>query len=194
VPWFDIDAADDTVSDLPHMCPTVEGFERYCTELGIGNEDDIVVYDTQGNKAAAAPRVWWQFKYFGHEKIRLLSGDIPAVEGSYPQPPKPASPYKVLLNEAGLPMGHAFKTTRAAILERPAGTQLVDARSMGRFVGDVDEPWKNVYPDIKMGHIPGSRVLPHTDLGADETGAFLSLEALAELWRKAGVDLTKPVR
>jgi thiosulfate/3-mercaptopyruvate sulfurtransferase len=90
-------------------------------------------------------------------------------------------------------MGHAFKTTRAAILERPAGTQLVDARSMGRFVGDVDEPWKNVYPDIKMGHIPGSRVLPHTDLGADETGAFLSLEALAELWRKAGVDLTKPI-
>jgi thiosulfate/3-mercaptopyruvate sulfurtransferase len=57
VPWFDIDAADDTVSDLPHMCPTVEGFERYCTELGIGNEDDIVVYDTQGNKAAAAVRV-----------------------------------------------------------------------------------------------------------------------------------------
>ena len=47
-------------SPLPHMMSTEEGFNQSAQQLGLNNEDLIVVYDNSGT--LAAPRAWWMFR------------------------------------------------------------------------------------------------------------------------------------
>ncbi len=66
---------------LPHMVPTAASFSAALDALGIAPSDTVVVYDGLG--IFSAPRVWWTFKVFGHERCRLLlvgwaSGAVPA--------------------------------------------------------------------------------------------------------------------
>lgn len=54
------------------MLPKIEDFEKYIyiyiirsvSDMGINNDDKIVVYDCVNIFSSA--RVYWQFKYFGH--------------------------------------------------------------------------------------------------------------------------------
>lgn len=41
-------------------------FEAAANELGINNDDTLVVYDRLG--LFSAPRVWWTWHVFGHDK------------------------------------------------------------------------------------------------------------------------------
>lgn len=41
-------------------------FAAAADALGIDNDTAVVVYDTQG--VFSAPRVWWTFKAFGHDR------------------------------------------------------------------------------------------------------------------------------
>ena len=58
---FNIDNICDKSSSLPHMLPTVNQFEQQVSELGLSNNNHIVVYDTSGCFFASA-RVWWTFR------------------------------------------------------------------------------------------------------------------------------------
>ena len=42
---------------LPHMLPSEEAFAAAISELGIKNQDKVIVYDGKG--FFSAPRVWW---------------------------------------------------------------------------------------------------------------------------------------
>lgn len=58
--YFDIESIKDKTSKFPHMMPTATQFAQQVGELGITNNDHIVVYDTAG--FFSAPRVYWMFK------------------------------------------------------------------------------------------------------------------------------------
>ena len=58
--FFDVDAIADTDTTLPHMLPSPEKFAREVGALGIGDGDQVVVYDVRGVVSAA--RVWWTFR------------------------------------------------------------------------------------------------------------------------------------
>ena len=73
--FFDIDAIADPSSHLPHMLPTAAEFGAAVGAMGIGNEHHVVVYDTHG--VYSAPRVWWTFRTFGHDKVSVLNGGLP---------------------------------------------------------------------------------------------------------------------
>ena len=64
--FFDLDAICDKSSDLPHMLPSAEAFAAAADELGISNTDTVVLYDRSG--IFSAPRAWWTFKVFGHDR------------------------------------------------------------------------------------------------------------------------------
>ena len=59
---------------LPHMLPLEEAFGRAADALGIQATDTIVVYDRLG--AFSAPRVWWTWRVFGHQKWVVLYNGI----------------------------------------------------------------------------------------------------------------------
>ena len=64
--FFDIDKVADTSTDLPHMLPSEIAFAAAADALGVTNESTVVVYDGLGT--FSAPRAWWTFRVFGHDR------------------------------------------------------------------------------------------------------------------------------
>ena len=76
--YFDIgDVADPAPPPgLTHMLPDAAVFSRKVGALGISRASHVVAYDTRGLYSAA--RVWWMFRVFGHERVSVLDGGLPA--------------------------------------------------------------------------------------------------------------------
>ena len=53
-------------TDLPHMLPSEHGFAAAADALGISDDSTVVIYDRVG--VFSAPRVWWTFQAFGHNR------------------------------------------------------------------------------------------------------------------------------
>ena len=185
--FFDIDAIADRASDLPHMLPNPEQFSAAVRKLGLGDGNRIVVYDQLGLMSAA--RVWWMFRVFGHKDVALLDGGLPKwiaegrpTEDRAPQPRERhfTARYNNLMVRDLAQMKGNLTSKRE---------QVVDARAAGRFNGSEKEP----RPGLRSGHIPGSRNIPYTDLLDSKAKTLLPGPAIADRFRKAGVDLSKPV-
>jgi thiosulfate/3-mercaptopyruvate sulfurtransferase len=180
---FDIDEIKDELSPLPHMAPDPAKFASKVRRLGIGNGNKVVVYDRAAGSSAAA-RVWWSFRLFGHEDVALLDGGfVKWLAEHRPVEDLPPMPR----DRHFLPrMNQTLVRNKAQLLANiESGRELVlDARSAGRFKGVEPEPW----PHRKVGHIPGSRNLPWTELIDAEAKTFLPVEQLRRRFADAGVD------
>ncbi len=157
-----------------------QGAERSFARLGIERGDTVVIYDDYHHMLAG--RIWWALRYWGFENVRVLNGgwrhwvsrslpvstDVPEVsEGSF-QPQR----------QDGLRVG-----LEAFIAER-ASACVIDARGPIGYGGKPDDP--------RSGHIPGALNLPFKAVLDEDTGLFLSNDALAQVfdqtvaeWRRA---------
>jgi len=72
--FFDIDTISATNCDLPHMLPSPQAFAESVSTLGIDNDTQVIVYDS--NLFMASARVWWMFRTFGHDNVRVLNGGL----------------------------------------------------------------------------------------------------------------------
>ncbi|MCS7268459.1 MAG: 3-mercaptopyruvate sulfurtransferase [Geminicoccaceae bacterium] len=184
--YFDIDEICDETSPYPHMVPSPAKFSAKVRRLGLGDGVTIVVYDN--NRFCASARVWWMFRLFGHEAVFVLDGGMERwrAEGRpvEDQPPRPRERHftarfnSLLLRE--------IDQMRANVATRRE--QVVDTRSAGRFRGELPEP----RPGLRSGHIPGSVNLPYSELIAPD-GRLHERSALVEAFRRAGVDLARPI-
>ena len=175
--FVDIDAVSDPRSPLPHMLSTPEAFEAVVGALGISNEDHVVVYDGAGLFSAA--RAWWTFRVFGHDRVSVLNGGLPAwtaaghsVESTKVTPP-PRS-FRARKRPELVRTLEQMRSTTASV---------VDARGRGRFEGTAPEPRAG----LRSGHIPGSVNVPYTDLV--KAGALRPPADLAAAFAAAGVDV-----
>jgi thiosulfate/3-mercaptopyruvate sulfurtransferase len=184
--FFDIDAVADHATALPHMLPGEAEFGRAVGDLGIGNDDDVVVYDTRGVVSAA--RVWWTFRAFGHDRVAVLDGGLPKwrAEGRPVErgPAKPAARRFVARRRPALVRDLAAMQANL----RTAREQVLDARSRGRFTATEPEP----RPGLRGGHIPGSLNLPYDTLYRPD-GTLRAPGELRHALAGAGVDLDRPV-
>ena len=188
--YFDIDLIADTESGLPHTLPTEELFAERVTELGIGNDHQVVAYDGLGIFSAA--RAWWMFHVFGHERVAVLDGGIakwrvesrPTEEGK-PSVPEPADPaFRSSYNAA---MFRSLDDMRANV--ESGAEQVADARSAGRFGGTEPEPREG----IRSGHIPGAQNLPYGELVDPETGMLRGVDDLESCFSNAGLTRDRPI-
>ena len=182
--FFGIDEICDQASPLPHMAPSPEQFAFQVGELSIGGEDTVVVYDQQG--LFSAPRVWWTFRLFGHGKVFVLDGGLPAwreegrpLERGEPPTP-PAGDFAVLTAHPELVRD--LEQVWRALDDRTE--QVVDVRSAERFRGEAVEP----RPGLRAGHMPGAVNLPINRL-MDSGGRLRPAPELAAAFERAGVDL-----
>lgn len=60
--------------------PSEEVFSSKVSDLGLSSNDTVVVYAKKGS--FSAPRCWWTFRTFGHERVHILDGGFPAWEAS----------------------------------------------------------------------------------------------------------------
>jgi thiosulfate/3-mercaptopyruvate sulfurtransferase len=146
-----------------------------------------VVYDGSGLNLSA-PRVWWTFRTFGHDRVSVLDGGA----GKWRQEQRPIEQGIITL-----PPGHfTARLDRAAVRDlasvraniQQRVERLVDTRSAGRFAGLEPEP----RPGLRGGHVPGSVNLPFTDLVRPD-GTMLGPEELRGRLLDAGIDLSRPV-
>lgn len=187
--FFDIDAIADKNTDLPHMLPTSEDFARAVSDLGISNEDTLAVYGQSGTVMGPA-RVWWTFRAFGHDRIRVLDGGLPRWK-ALGLPLNTASPI--------LPAPGRFVSTFCPDLVidqvgveticRDRSALILDARAAPRFEGTAPEPRQG----LSSGHIPGSVNLPCMDLVDAQTGLMKPPAELRRMFESYGASESIPV-
>lgn len=185
--FFDLDEIADTEASLPQTLPPAEQFERFISELGIGNGDYVIVYGTYNLIASA--RVWWMFRVFGHERVAVLDGGFPKwqAEGRPLESNTPTPTPRRFTAHCRRGLVADLERVRANLTSQRA--QVLDARSPGRFAGV--EPERR--PGLRGGHIPGSLNLPYERLFETENGTLLPPEALQRTFDAVGLDVARPV-
>ena len=167
-------------------CPGRTQFAEAVGKLGIAETDTIVVYDASG--LYSAPRVWWSFRIFGAKNVFILDGGLPAwkAEGRADRSRRGeaagAKPSRPRWTPARSPM---LADVQMALNDK--ATQVVDARSAGRFAGKEPEPRAG----LRSGHMPGALNVPFGDIL--ENGRLAARDKIAQAFAKAGVDLDKPI-
>lgn len=70
--YMDLEDAEENAKTgrpiFPQLAATKFG------DLGIGNDTEVVVYDSGNGRAASA--VWYILSFVGHEKVRILDGGL----------------------------------------------------------------------------------------------------------------------
>lgn len=186
--FFDIDRIADPDSDLPHMLPSEADFARAVEAFGVSNDTLVVVYDQRG--LFSAPRAWWMFRAFGHDRVRVLDGGLPKWrrEG-LPVEAGPARPTAPGRFAARLRPELVRDATQIAANIEAEDEALLDARSAARYAGSVPEP----RPRMRSGHVPGAISLPFTELLAED-GTLLGRDDLRNRFAEAGIGPgTRPV-
>ena len=183
---FDIDEVADLSSPMKHMLPSEGVFAKAVSKMGIKNSDHVICYDRHG--LFSSPRLWWTFMTFGHNKVSVLDGGLPAWIKTGHTISKTATLKNAL---------SSFQTTAPFIEARSQGCvikaidediQIVDARPAGRFYGTSPEPRAG----LRSGRIPGSYSLPFGSLKSAD-GHFKPMTEIAEIIGSTGIDLTKPI-
>lgn len=184
---FDIDDIADPQAPLAHTIPSAELFAEKVGKLGVGNDDTVVVYDRAGLYMAAS-RAWWMFRLFGHDRVRVLNGGLPAwVAAGYPVKEKSPSPSggRGAFAASFRPHLVKYKNDIRDNIGRQDFTVL-DARDARRYAGEVPEP----KPGLATGHIPLSLSVPFMTLIDPATG---KMKPPGDLGGLLQVDRDKPI-
>lgn len=180
--FLDINAVADKSNPAPHMLPPAADFAAAMSELGVGRDDRIVVYDNSPLRTAA--RGWFMFRHFGAERVAILDGGFQKwrAEGR-PVESGNARP-RAARFEARERGGEVV--SKEAILAGP-GVPILDARGKARFEGSEADP----RPNVGAGHIPGSKNLPFALLYRED-GTLKSEEELRAAFEALRVNPEEP--
>jgi thiosulfate/3-mercaptopyruvate sulfurtransferase len=185
--FWDIDLIAEKESSLPHTMPDATDFKRHMESLGIGNDNMIVIYDGLGIFSAARP--WWMLRSFGHEQCAVLDGGLPKWKADgYPLTSDISQIQSSTFTPAYRP--NMFCNLQDILNNLDSDqSNVIDARSKGRFEGSQPEPRIN----CRSGHIPGSLNVPFDQMLDPNSGTILEASSLQQKFKEAGVDLEKPM-
>jgi thiosulfate/3-mercaptopyruvate sulfurtransferase len=165
-------------------------FAELCRRSGVGNGDTVVLYGDNNNWFAA----WalWQFKYHGHQDVRLMNGGRKKWE--LENRPLSQEPANVRRSEYAIPAtDESIRAYRQEVMDTLGQNRinLVDVRSPDEFSGKIIAPPGMTETAQRAGHIPGARSIPWAK-AANDDGTFKSATELRALYADAGVDFAKP--
>ena len=175
------DLQDQTTRDIL----TKADFEALLGEHGITEDSTVVLYGDNANWFAAY--TYWQFKYYGHDDVKLLDGGREYwLENDYPTtdevPDFPAVEYSASGPRESI---RAYREDVENAIERDL--PLVDVRSPEEFSGDVLAPPGLNETAQRGGHIPGAQNISWAAVTNDD-GTFKTADELAELYGEYGID------
>ena len=165
--FFDIDKVSNRKTLLPHMLPSNNFFEKEISNLGISNNDTIIIDCKEGK--ISSPRVWWTFLYFGHKKVFVLNGGYKAWRlngGKQSFGIKKNKSRKYKCNKIRKNLVINYNILNKLVIENNKNYLVLDARPKGRFLGKENEPRSN----IGKGKIPKSKNFPFSCF---DTNGFL---------------------
>jgi len=176
--FFDLDKNSKTDTDLPHMLTDIKSWEKILSNMGIKNEDQIIIYDN--SDIISSCRCWYNFIYFGHDSslVHVLDGGL-----------------KKWIKEKKSTVNNLTKTISSNYIANEKKElvknkkqideninvnkfKIIDARSRGRFEGKIPEPRKG----LKSGSIKNSCCLPFSEL-INEDNTFISKEKILDKFK-----------
>jgi thiosulfate/3-mercaptopyruvate sulfurtransferase len=164
--FFDLDKNSKKNTDLPHMLIDNKSWENIVSNMGIKNDDQIIVYDN--SDVISSCRCWYNFIYFGHNPnlIKVLDGGLK----KWVSEKKPTT-----IDIVNIEPSHYSANEKIELVKNKAQINeniltkeflVIDARSKERFEGVVPEPRKG----LRSGSINNSYCLPFSELiNADHT-------------------------
>ncbi len=182
------DLSDPVTRDLLDK----DAFEQLNAEAGVTEDSTVVLYGGGRVPNWFAIFAYWEYKYYGHEDVRVLDGGKSYwVDNDYPlstdAPNFPAQTY-----EARGPFENirAYRSDVEQAIE--SGVPLVDVRSPEEFSGEVIAPEGLQETAQRGGHIPGAKNVPTTSVLAED-GRFKGPDELRELFADVGIDENQSV-
>jgi len=174
--FFDLDKNSKLDTDLPHMLTDTKSWVKIMNNMGIENNDRIVVYDN--SDVISSCRCWYNLIYYGHDPklVHVLDGGLKKwkIEN------KPTNNKKVIIQGSNYTCKENIKLVKnkKQIDENidKKDFNVVDARSRERFEGKVAEPRKG----LRSGSIKNSFCLPFSELINNEDNTFISKDKIKE--------------
>lgn len=187
--WWKRDINDPITRDIISKSQ----FEDLLSRNGITAQSEVILYGDFNNWFAAF--VFWIFKYYGHEKVKIMNGgrkkwEIEKRSYTKNEPQIQKTDYVAQPPNEGL-RAYLFDVRRA--LEK-SDTVLVDVRSPKEFSGEITAPAE--YPmehAQRGGHIPNANNIPWASAVNDTDGTFKSVEELKKIYETKGVTPDKDV-
>ena len=175
------DLQDQTTRDIL----TKEDFESLLGEAGITEDSTVVLYGDNANWFAAY--TYWQFKYYGHDDVKLMDGGRDYwLDNDYPTTDDVPESSAVEYNASGPRESiRAYREDVENAIDR--GLPLVDVRSPEEFSGEILAPPGLQETAQRGGHIPGAQNISWAAVTNDD-GTFKSHGEIEELYAKEGID------
>ncbi len=187
--WWKRDINDPITRDIISKSQ----FEDLLSRNGITTQSEVILYGDFNNWFAAF--VFWIFKYYGHENVKIMNGgrkkwEIENKPYTKDEPKIQKTNYVAQPPNEGL-RAYLFDVRRA--LDKK-DTVLVDVRSPKEFSGEITAPAE--YPmehAQRGGHIPNANNIPWASAVNDTDGTFKSVEELKKIYETKGVTPDKDV-
>ncbi|KZN25212.1 thiosulfate sulfurtransferase [Haladaptatus sp. R4] len=171
---------DQTTRDILEK----DDFEDLLGSHGIDDDTTVVLYGDNSNWFAAY--TYWQFKYYGHENVKLLDGGRDYwLENDYPTTDEVPSFPEVEYDARGPFEGiRAYRDDVEKAIDR--GVPLVDVRSPEEYSGEILAPPGLQETAQRGGHVPGASNISWAATVNDD-GTFKSADELSDLYESEGV-------
>ena len=186
--FFDIDKHSNLESNLPHMLPKKDHWEKIMSNLGVKNSDHIIIYDN--SDVISSCRVWYTFLYFNHDPnlVSVLDGGFKKWLSEKRETTKDIKEFSKSFYSANENSNLVKNKEQIVINIENKSFELVDARGKNRFLGLQPEARK----ELKSGNIKGSKNIPFTELiNSDRT--FKKKSELISIFEENKVDLNKNI-
>jgi thiosulfate/3-mercaptopyruvate sulfurtransferase len=187
--WWKRDINDPVTRDIVNKSQ----FEELMSRNGITSDSEVILYGDFNNWFAAF--VFWIFKYYGHEKVRIMNGGRKKWE----MEKKPYTKEEQQIQKTKYVSKPPNEGVRAYLYDvrralDKTDTVLVDVRSPKEFSGEITAP-----PEYPMehaqrgGHIPGAHNIPWATAVNDTDGTFKAVDELKKNYESKGITPDKDV-
>ena len=186
--FFDLDKNSKLDTDLPHMLTDTKSWVKIMNNMGIENNDRIVVYDN--SDVISSCRCWYNLIYYGHDpkRVYVLDGGLK----KWKKENKVTNNQKVITQISKYVCKENTELVKnKKQIDKNIDTKefyVVDARSRVRFEGKVTEPRKG----LRSGSIKNSFCLPFSEL-INEDYTFVSKDKIIEKFESFKFDHKKNI-
>lgn len=171
------------IDGVPGALPEIEDITALIESLGVDNDDHVVIvpWGTDSTEFGSATRVYWTFRYLGHDQVSILDGgwrQYDAIGGERVAQPAVAQPgdFDVALNDTLL------ATADDVLAAIDSDVVLVDGRPVEQFRGESKSRVA-----AAPGTIPGAVNLPHHEFYSSDYASFVEPETVEALAAAIGV-------
>jgi thiosulfate/3-mercaptopyruvate sulfurtransferase len=171
------------VQGVPAQIPAPEQIAELIGTLGVDGDDHVVIvpWGTDSSEFGGATRVYWTFKYLGHDAVSILDGGWRQYDAQGGE--RVAEPAAVAAAEFPVTLRPELRATTADVEAALAsGVKLVDGRPEAQFLGQSKSPIVRI-----EGTIPGAVNLPHSTVYSAEYASFALPETVATLTQALGL-------